>query len=147
MKKYLNSINKGISLLMIILLLIQQFGCTTTNSITSSNLTISPKYLYKIYYHKSVYELKEPQITNGILSGKISIEESMKSGNIAYIYPVSDSAVRINPAKTLSIPLDKISQVKVEELAKGQTAALVICSFLAAIIIIGATTTRDLVHL
>ena len=136
MNKYSQSIKSVFSLIMIFALLIQQFSCTTTNIISSSNLTISPKYLYKIYYHKSLYLLKEAAISDGILSGKVSDEKSSKVGNIATIYPVSDSAVVINLENTLSIPLDKISQLKMKELEKGKTTALVIGSAVGTVAVI-----------
>jgi hypothetical protein len=133
-----SKLNSVVSYLIIFIILIQQFGCSTSKVISTSDMKVSPEYLYKIHYKKTVYLLEEPVISNGILSGKFVNQESTRIESAIHIYPVSDSVVRINSQKIMSIPLDKISQIEEKDLAKGKTAALVIGSIVAVIFIIGA---------
>ena len=110
---------------MIFVLLIQQFGCTSTKVISTTDLKISPEYGYKVYYGKKLFALQDPVIANGILSGKVLIKEPKHNSKIILIYPVSDSAISIK-SENLSMSINKISTLKQVNSAPGKTTALVI---------------------
>jgi hypothetical protein len=135
MKKYLQ-LRRVLSLLMILILLIQQFSCTSSKVISINDFKVSPLYLYKIHYQKTTYILEEPVISNGVLSGKLVDAESFRNKKIIHIYPISDAVVTINSHSFLTLPLDKISQVKEQNISNGKTAALAVGGFVALIVII-----------
>lgn len=107
---------KSVSVSMIFLLLIQLSGCYSYKTILSSNLPVSDsiRYSYIIHGQNSKYLLGNTIITNGILSGKIdTIQDSRQIGKKIHIYLSSDSIMKINKEKNLSIPVDGIAKVEI----------------------------------
>jgi hypothetical protein len=139
MKIHFESIKKNISVLMIFILLIQQFGCVTTNVVTTNNLpAYSPKFAYEIHCQKTIYIMEKIAVKNDTLTGKLFDPEweLLSTSNFIHIYLSSDSLVTISKANVLSIPLSGIVQVKSKEKAKGKTAVLVVGSIGLALIIL-----------
>ena len=129
MKKYLEASKRIISLFMIFLLLVQQFGCVTSAVIPIADLpAYYPKYAYAVHCRKSVYILPKIAVVHDTLSGKIYNPDSeiLATGNFIHIYPSADSLVQIREANILSLPLSGILQVKRTEEAPGKTAALIL---------------------
>jgi len=119
-----SQLKKIISILMIFILLIQLSGCMSYRIISSADLTDSNKYNYIIHSQKSKYRIENTVISNGILSGKIVVEHS-NIGNKVQVYLSSDSMIKINMEKILSIPVDSIAKVEMEKFSVGKTALLV----------------------
>ena len=141
MQNHFESLRRIISVLMIFILLLQQFGCVNTYVITTDNLpAYSPKFAYEIHCDKKVYIMEKIVVKNDTLSGKIIDPEweVLSTSNFIHLYPSSDSLVTINKAKVLSIPLSGIIKVKSSEKARGKTAILVLGSVgIALLILIG----------
>lgn len=139
MQNHFESLRRIISVLMIFILLLQQFGCVNTYVITTDNLpAYSPKFAYEIHCDKKVYIMEKIVVKNDTLSGKIIDPEweVLSTSNFIHIYPSSDSLVTINKAKILSIPLSGILKVKSTEKARGKTTILVLGSVGIAILIL-----------
>ncbi len=139
MHNHFESVRRIISVLMIFILLLQQFGCVNTYVITTDNLpAYSPKFAYEIHCDKKVYIMEKIVVKNDTLSGKIIDPEweVLSTSNFIHIYPSSDSLVTINKAKVLSIPLSGILKVKSTEKARGKTTILVLGSVGIAILIL-----------
>jgi len=139
MQNHFESLRRIISVLMIFILLLQQFGCVNTYVITTDNLpAYSPKFAYEIHCDKKVYIMEKIVVKNDTLSGKIIDPEweVLSTSNFIHIYPSSDSLVTINKAKVLSIPLSGILKVKSTEKARGKTTILVLGSVGIAILIL-----------
>jgi hypothetical protein len=138
MKKY-SQIQKIISALMIFLLLIQLSGCYSYKIISSSTLPLpdSIKCSYYIHSQNSKYLLENTIISNGILSGKIDTTgNSHRIINRIHLYITSDSVMKINNGKILSIPLDGIAKVKKAKFEVGKTIILVVvCASLCTLVI------------
>lgn len=138
MKKYLESLKRIITLFMIFILLIQQFGCVNSKILIAADLPSHyPKYLFKIHCKKTVYSLDSVAFTYTTLTGRISDEEPLQSKYIVHIYPTSDSVVTINKAMLLSIPFSGIEKIKSTESAPGKSAVLVVGSIALIALIIG----------
>lgn len=141
MHNHFESVSRIISVLMIFILLLQQFGCVNTYVITTDNLpAYSPKFAYEIHCDKKVYIMEKIVVKNDTLSGKIIDPEweVLSTSNFIHLYPSSDSLVTINKAKVLSIPLSGILKVKSTEKARGKTTILVLGSVgIALLILIG----------
>jgi hypothetical protein len=117
--------------LLIFILLLQQFGCVSLNTISTANLpAYSPKYAYAIHCHKSVYVLQKIAVVNDTLSGKIYNPQTdvLATGKMIRIYLSSDSLVKISPTNILSLPLSGITKVQTVEEDSGKTTALVLGS-------------------
>jgi hypothetical protein len=123
MKRYLQ-LKTTIYGLTIFIFLIQLSGCTSSKIISTNDLPVSSKYMYRIHCKKSDFLLEETVISNGILSGKIIIEESSKIGNYINVYPTSDSVVKINTEMILSLPLANISKIKMKQISSVKTIIL-----------------------
>jgi hypothetical protein len=139
MQNHFESVRRIIAVLMIFILLLQQFGCVNTYVITTDDLpAYSPKFAYEIHCDKKVYIMEKVEVKNDTLSGKIFDPEweVLTTYNFIHIYPSSDSLVTINKAKVISIPLTGIIKVKSTERAKGKTTALVVGSISIALIIL-----------
>jgi len=81
---------KSISVLMIFFLLMQQLGCVSSKTLVNgSDIPISQRYNYLIHEKDSKYRIKDVNISDGILSGKIYWEESSHLGTKVHIY-ISD---------------------------------------------------------
>jgi hypothetical protein len=120
---------------MIFILLIQLSGCYSYKTISSSDLPLpdSSKYPFVIHCQNSKYLLKNTIISNGILSGKIdSVNDSRQVGEKIHLYLSSDSVMKINKEKILSIPLDGIAKV---EIAKVDVIATIALAGVSALVI------------
>ena len=130
-----------LSLLMIFILLIQQFGCVNSKIITTAELpSYYPKYVFKIHSKKSAYCLENVAFKNDTLSGKIMNEDPELVKYYVHIYPTSDSVVKVNKAMILSIPLTGIMKIKSTESAPGKSTLLFLGSVALIAIIIAAAT-------
>jgi hypothetical protein len=139
MQNHFESSKRIISVLMIFILLFQQFGCVNTYVITTDNLpAYSPKFAYEILCDKKVYIMEKIEVKNDTLSGKIFDPEweVLSTNNFIHIYPSSDSLVTINKAKVLSIPLSGILKVKSVEKARGKSTILVLGGVCLALLIL-----------
>ena len=139
MKKY-SQFMKTISVSMIFILLMQLSGCDSTKIISSSELPLpdSGKYPYIIHCQNSKYLLKNTIISNGILSGKIdSVNDSRQIGKKIHLYLSSDSVMKINKEKILSIPLDGIAKVEIAKVDVIGTIALAGVSALVIFTVVG----------
>jgi hypothetical protein len=129
MKELLHELKRITAISMIFFLMIQQFGCVNSSILTTDNLpSYSPNYAYAVHCHKLVYIMEKIQVTNDTLSGKIYNPDIniLQNDNFIHIYPSSDSIVKINTEKILSLPLQGIKSVKSIEEAPGKTTGLVI---------------------
>lgn len=138
MKKYLHEMKRITAILMIFILLIQQFGCVNSATLTTRDLpSYSPKYAYAVHCHKLVYIMEKIQVTNDTLSGKIFNPDIniLQTDDFIHIYTYSDSLVKINTEKILSLPLSGIKKVKRIEEAPGKTTGLVIGAVVLALLI------------
>jgi hypothetical protein len=132
MKKY-SQFMKTISVSMIFILLMQLSGCYSYRTISNSDLPLSDsgKYSYVIHSQNSKYLLKNTIISNGILSGKIdSVNDSRQIGKKIHLYLSSDSVMKINKEKILSLPLDGIAKVEIAKVDVIGTIALAAVSAL-----------------
>jgi hypothetical protein len=111
MKAY-SQLQKFISVLMIFILLIQLSGCVSYRIISNSDISDYSKYNHLIRSHNSKFPLKNVVVSQGLLSGKVNFSQSHNRTAIQ-VYPISDSAIEIDTANILSLPLDGIAKVKV----------------------------------
>jgi hypothetical protein len=119
-------LNRSISLFLIFVLLIQQYGCISTKNIQPANLSISEENQYKLRYQIAVYDIKEAQVTNDTLRGKIDLTyKSIQKNNVVYIEPFADSLVKIDTDYYFTLPLSGITKVYKEDKAPGKTALVV----------------------
>lgn len=139
MEKY-SQFMKTISVSMIFILLIQLSGCYSYKIISSSDLPLPnpSKHPYIIHSQNSKYLLDNIVISNGILSGKIdTVEDSRHVGNKIHVYLLSDSVMKINKEKILSIPLEGIEKVEMAKVNKMGTIFLVGICALGIITVVG----------
>ena len=139
MKKFAQLSHRIISLFLAFALLIQQYGCVTSSSIQTSSLPSNdPTFAYAVHCHKSVYIMEKIVVRNDTLSGKVFNRdlEILQTENFIHIYPYSDSSVKINSDKILSIPLAAIEKAKGIKEAPRKTAFLVLGGLLFATITI-----------
>jgi len=139
MKEY-SQFQKIISVLVIFLLLLQLSGCYSYKIISGSDLPLpnSSKYSYIIHSQNSKYQLKNTIISNGILSGKIdTMEDSRHIGNKIHVYLLSDSLIKINKEKILSLPLDGTAKVELGKVAGGKIIALLLGCTLGILMVVG----------
>jgi len=126
MKKY-SQLQKGISMLLINILLIQISGCVTSNITTSgSDIPVTGNYYYIIHSQKPDYLLENIVISNGILSGNIYGGEYYLAVNKVHVYLSSDTLVEINSDMILNIPLDYITKVKIVNIETKKTILLIL---------------------
>lgn len=129
MKNYFKASKSIISQMLIFILLLQQYGCVTSNVISTADLpAYSPKFAYAIHCHKSVYVLQKITVVNDTLSGKIYNPqlEILATGDFIHIYPSSDSLVKVSQAKILSLPLSGIIKAKSSQEDATKTTVLVL---------------------
>jgi len=139
MKKY-SQIQKIISALMIFLLLIQLSGCYSSKIISSSVLPLpdSIKCSYIIHSQNSKYLLENTIISNGILCGRIdTVGDYRQLGKKIHLYLLSDTVMKINSEKILTIPLDGIAKVKMTKFDVLVTIFFVGVSALVIFTIVG----------
>jgi hypothetical protein len=139
MKTFPEAIKRIISLSMIFVLLVQQYGCVTSNIISTANLqAYSPEFAYAIHCHKSVYVLQKIVVVNDTLTGKIYNPDFdvLTTGNFIRIYPTADSIVKISPEKILRLPLAGIKHVKSIEEDPSKTTALVLGSIILTLLLL-----------
>jgi hypothetical protein len=125
MKNY-SQIQKIISLIMIFILMIHLSGCVSSKILSKSDLPVSGDYPYKIQCKKTSFLLPNVEISNGKLSGKVEMTGSTRYANIVNIYLTSDSVIKINTEKILSLPCDSITKVKLVQASPAKTFFLII---------------------
>jgi len=117
---------KLISRLMIFILLVCLSCSTYTRIISKSEITSlnNNKYTYIVHGERLKLLLEQLTISNDTLSGKIKqtypedfyVDNSNYEGNLIHLYLLSDSVVKIdNKGDGLSVPLDGIAQVSLQE--------------------------------
>jgi hypothetical protein len=97
------------------ILMIQLAGCQSYRFISPSDLPFvdSTYYTYIIHSQNSKFQLEQPVLSNGILSGKIdTVHITYHMAGEIHVYLSSDSVMKINAGNTLSIPLSGIAKVK-----------------------------------
>jgi hypothetical protein len=124
MNKY-SGFEKMVSIVMIFIMLIQFSGCVSTKILSKSDLPVSGIWPYKIRCQKTNFLLKDVEVSNGKLSGKVETTESSRYANIVNIYLASDSVVKINEENILTVPLESITRVKLVETSTAKTFFLV----------------------
>jgi hypothetical protein len=112
MKKY-SQFQKIISLVMIFIMLIYVSGCVSSKILSKSELPVSGYSEYKIQCQNTNFLISDVKILNGELSGKVESAASTRYANIVNIYLTSDSVVKIDSGKILTVPCDSITKVKV----------------------------------
>lgn len=139
MKNKLHPFARNIAVLMSFILLIQQFSCVNSKIITTADLpSYYPKYAYEIHCQESVYLLEKIVITNDTLTGRVLNPEweVLQTSNFIHIYPSSDSLVKINSAKILSLPLSGIIKAESKEKAHGKSTLLVLSGITVVLLIL-----------
>lgn len=139
MKKILHPLKIIVTVSMSFILLIQQFSCVNSKIITTADLpSYYPMYAYEIHCQKTVYYLEKIVVINDTLSGRVLNPEweVLQTSNFIHIYPSSDSLVKINSSKILSLPLSGIVKVESKEKAHGRTTILIFGGITATLLII-----------
>ncbi len=138
-----SQLNRTLSLLLIFVILIQQFGCISTKKIQPTDLSIYEGNQYKLRYRFAVYDVKEAQVSNNTLHGKIDLTyKSSQKNNFVYIQPIADSLVKIDSNYYFSVPLIGIKKVYKKDKEPVQTA-LVICGSIVGILLLVAVLTTS----
>jgi hypothetical protein len=125
MKKY-SQLQKIISVLMFFILMIELTGCYSTRIISTSEFTVSDKYL--IHIKNSTYSVDNVLISDGILSCKLDLsEKNYGNANKTHIYLSSDSVLKINN-DLISVPVGSITKIeqKVPDPRKTRTLTTVL---------------------
>lgn len=115
---------KVISILLINILLIQISGCYSTKVISNSDLPDLSEYNCVIHYQDSKYSLDNAVLSNGVLSGKIDVENKSPNRNKIHVYLLSETVLTIYTGMLFSIPADKIVKVETVKFALGKTISL-----------------------
>ena len=131
------------SLLLIFVVLLQQFGCISTIKIQPADLSIHEGNQYKLRYRSAVYDVKEAQVSNDTLHGKIDLTyKPPQKNNVVYIQPIADSQVKIDSNYYFSLPLTGITKVYKEVKSPGKTSLAVIGSIAGIFLIVLAFSLR-----
>ncbi len=137
MKNKSSQVQRGISALMIFVLLIYTSGCAGSRRVISvSEIPQDGKYYYIIHNMESKYLLDDPVIDNEVLSGKIDNVSSV-AGKKIHIYVKSDSVVNIDQGMVLQVPLDGIAKIEITETSTGKTILFVLGCTFGLLIIVG----------
>jgi len=131
-KEY-SQIQKSISLLMIPILLLNLSGCYTTKIISKTDLPLpdSDKFAYVVHSEKWKFLLEKSKISKGILSGKIEQTIPYKTfvaGKNIHLYLSSDSVIKIENGESLSIPINEVTKVEIQDIHGVGTFFIVIGS-------------------
>jgi hypothetical protein len=111
-----------ISVLMIFMLLLQFTGCYSTRIISTSEFESSDTYI--MHGQKSIYNVSDVVVSNGILSGKLDYSRKTYSkANETNIYLLSDSVLKINNDR-ISLPVDGITKIEQKVLDPRKTKNL-----------------------
>jgi hypothetical protein len=143
MREY-SQLQKIITVLIISILMIQLSGCYSSriiSGIISSSDLAAPdhkNYHYIVYSRNLRYSLENAIVSNGILSGKINMENTY-SGNAFHISLYSDSLIKINTENILRVPLYNIVKVKVVKNETGEIILIVGSCVILFLVIIGGT--------
>lgn len=136
MKNQINPQMK-ISIILIFLLITGLSVCVSSRITTSgSDIPVSDKYYYVIHGQNLKYQLNKVEISDGVLSGKINLEETSHFGSKVHIFIIDDSATNINVERVMSIPLDNISQVEIITISSKKTLWLVLGSTIGIVLLI-----------
>jgi len=139
MKEY-SQFQKIFAVLMIFLVSIQLSGCYSSKIISSSVLPLpdSIKCSYIIHCQNSKYLLENTTISNGILCGRIdTVRDYRQLGKKIHVYLLSDTVMKINTEKILTIPLNGIAKVEMTKVDVLVTIILVGVSSLVIFTIVG----------
>jgi hypothetical protein len=139
-------LQKGVSVLMIFVLMVHFSGCTSTRvvSLSKSNLphAHSDRYAYIIHGEKYKYLIKNWAVSNDTLSGKIDQIYSDKSfdfGRKIHLYFSSDSVIKIDKEEFLIVPFDEITKTELQtkEVHGVGTTLIVIGCILGVVLVVG----------
>ena len=123
---------------MIFVTLIQIQGCVSTKVINSvSDVPISEKYTYIIHSPTTKYHLLNASYSNGILSGNLINGKHAQTAHMVQFYIPADSVLKLDSTAVLSLPVEKISKIELENTAKGATTILCGGILIGILIIIG----------
>ncbi len=140
-----SELNRTLSLLLIFVILIQQFGCISTKKIQPADLSIHEENQYKLRYRFAVYDVKEAQVSNNTLHGKIDLTyKPSQKNNVVYIQPVADSLVKIDSNYYFSLPLTGITKVYTEDKAPEKTVLAVIGSIAGVFLLVVVYVVSDI---
>lgn len=114
-----------ISILLIFIMLINLSGCVSSKILSKSDLPVSGIWPYKIQCRNTNFLLNDVKISNGQLSGKVEEVGSIRYANIVKIYLTSDSVVKINEDKILTVPCDSITKVRMVKASTVKTFFLI----------------------
>lgn len=136
--------NKITSVILIFVILIQMPGCISTKIITSvSDIPASEEYLYILHGEKSKYQILNARISDGIITGNLRSGEPSHSGHKVHLYIPADSVVKFNSDMTMVLPVDKVSKIELQSVAKGTTALALGGIVVAILIIIGLVSFQN----
>jgi hypothetical protein len=116
---------------MIFILLACLSGCTSTRIISKSDLPLPDsnrysRYPYVVHCEEYSFLLEKPTISNGILSGTLNqVDKSRHPKEKIHLYLLSDSMIKIDEKKILSVPIDEVKEVEVQRPAAAKTILLV----------------------
>jgi len=151
MKEY-SQIQKSISELMILILLVYLTGCESTKIISRFDLPVpdSGKYAYIVHSEKSKFLLeKGSTISNGILSGKINKfydDEQYDNGKRIHLYTSSNSVITIDTGRILSVPLNEITKVELIKVDLSKTIVFIAVSALGVFLVVGLIILNSNAH-
>lgn len=120
-------------------------GCVSTKIINSvSEIPVSDKYSYILHSQKTKYQILNARFSDGIISGSLIKGEPTHIGYKVHFYLPADSVLKINPDMTLALPVDRVSKIELESVAKGATYAVIGGVVLLVIIIIGYISVQNM---
>jgi hypothetical protein len=139
---------KSISVILIFVILIQMPGCVSTKIINSvSEIPVSDKYSYVLHSQKSRYQIINARFSDGIISGNLLKGEPSHIGYKVHFYLPADSVLKINPDMTLLLPVDRVSKIELESVAKGATALIIGGVVVAILTVIAVMSLQDMGNL
>jgi len=106
-------------------------GCTATKIISKSDLPLPDssryfRYPYVVHTEKSKFLLEKSTILNGTLSGTIKqMEKSYHAKEKIHLYLSSDSVIKIDKGKFLSVSVSEVAKVELKKPSQAKTALLV----------------------
>jgi hypothetical protein len=139
MKDY-SPLQKAISLLMIVVLLMQFNGCVSSKVIKSnSDIPVTGGYYYIIHDRHNNYITGRIKISDGILSGFIDTDEQAYAGSKVHIYLMAGSIMKIDNG-IATVPLDTIAKVRIVKDSTGKTILLTAGSVFVLLMLLAAAS-------
>ena len=130
MREY-SHIHEFIAVIMIFVFLACLSGCTSTRIISKSDLPLPDssrysRYPYAVHFEGHMFLLEKSTISNGILSGTLTqVDNSRHPKEKIHLYLLSDSMIKIDEKKILSVPIDEVKEVEVQRPDGAKTFLLV----------------------